>query len=139
MDTRVVAAFVFLLCAASPAAATATLTCDIGDPIVNFSMQAAVGSYSSIGSLKGVLELKVRGDDPKASIELTSENLTQHWIEKRELRLRLYAPGDHSPDLELTLIARRSSEYDFAGRYRLSASEGGKTKRYSGRVKCALG
>lgn len=135
----VLAVATLLLGATGHARATTTLTCDIDDPAVTLSLQAAVGSLSIIGSMQGRFDLKGGGGWPKSGFDLTSESMLQQWLDGPDLRLRMHAPFDDPVEIELVLIARRSTEFDFTGRYNLKVFVDGKTMRRSGRVGCTLG
>jgi hypothetical protein len=134
---RSLAALGLLTLSMTAASATATLTCEIDDSVVEFNLQAAVGSSSIVSSLQGRLDLKKRR--PAFGFDMNSENLLQQWINGPDLRLRFHNADDDPVATELVIIATRVNELDFRGRYMLSVSQAGKAQKNSGRVKCGLG
>ncbi|WP_333823141.1 hypothetical protein [Pinisolibacter sp.] len=122
--------------AAQPARATATLTCDIEDPVVTFHVMATVGhEATSVSGTRGELRLRRAG----RTIVLEADHLVATWIEGDELRLRfhVFAEGD-GYDTDLVIVTRRRTETDYAGRYRLRTGEKRDHAR-RGKVACALG
>mgnify|MGYP001765380736 CR=1 FL=1 len=128
---------VALVAAASPARATATLTCDVDGREFAFHVQAAVGHEAlTLSGLRGELRL------PKEAIavELGSEELMQFWIEGEDLRLRfhVFAEGD-KPDIDLVVVTRSKGPTDYRGTYRLRIGDGATARRRRGDIGCAVG
>ncbi len=122
--------------AAGPAHATATLTCDIEDPVLIFNVTATVGhEATSVSGTRGELKLRREG----RTITLEADHLVATWIEGDELRLRfhIFAEGD-GRDTDLVILTRRRNEIDYAGRYRLTTDEKRDDAR-RGKVACTLG
>lgn len=134
-------AAIFACVAASSASATATLTCDIKDKALEFSLQAAVGTIAaSVSGLAAELVLKAAGGQPAQKIVLPTDSLRQQWIDGPELRLWLHADHDEkTPELDLVIVTKHKSEENYAGTYRLTIEEGGKSRKVSGRIACGLG
>ena len=126
---------------AGPAQATATLTCDIADAAVAFSLQTAVGSEgATFSGLRGELTVKTGGGRPDGTVEIGQDNVAQRWIDGPELRLWLQHPGSEmGPVIDLVIVTRATSDTDYAGRYRLTLRAKGKTWQHKGRVGCVMG
>jgi hypothetical protein len=121
--------------AAGPAHATATLTCDVEDPVLIFHVMATVGhEATSISGTRG--ELRLRRDG--RTITIAADHLVANWIEGDELRLRFHVfAEDGGNDTDLVIVTRRRDETDYAGRYRLRTDEKRDDRR--GKVTCSLG
>ena len=129
-----------VLCGLSgQAQATATLTCDIKDAVLELSIQAAVGSFSTIGSLQGRLDLRGGNRLPQTAFDLTAENLLQQWIDEPDLRLHLRSAFDAPTDVDLIITTRQTGAMTFRGDYRLKVSAAGKPQTRKGRASCELG
>lgn len=133
------AAIIAVLGYSQTACATATLTCDIDNSALTFSMQGAVGSNSSLNGVQARLELKGGEGLPKLGIDLNSENIVQRWIDGLDLRLRLQSPVDEPIVIDLVLKTRKFKEFEFSGRYRLTVDAGGEKQIRVGRVECTMG
>ena len=122
---------------ATPASATATLTCDFESRDVVFHVQAAVGHEAlTLSGLVGELKLPRRG----ISAEIGGADLMQTWIEGEDLRLRFHVFGEGDrPDLDLTIVTRRKTETDHVGRYRLRIGEGERAPLLRGPITCVVG
>lgn len=128
------------LLAASPAAATATLTCDIEDTRVEFSLMGAVGSIPSFSINHAELELKAGAEWAPGKFEAAQITVAQRWILEPDLRLHLRVePEGKTPEIDLVIVTKQKSEFDFAGTYRLTVVSGGKTVKKSGKAACGLG
>ena len=121
---------------AGPAHATATLTCDIEDPVLIFHVMATVGHEATpISGTRG--ELRLRGGDRTIAVE--ADHLVATWIDGDELRLRFHVfADDGGRDIDLVILTRRRTETDYAGRYRLRTDEKRGTS-HRGKVACTLG
>lgn len=128
------AALAIMAALASPAAATATLTCDIKDANVTFELVATTGRGD--GTIVGIVggSLKMKG--AKAELPVTFEHLAQQWsFEKdRRIGIRIDQEGD-APNYHLAILARSvGDEGKYAGRYVLKVEGGGTTKTFKGKV-----
>ncbi|MDB5599740.1 MAG: hypothetical protein JWN71_1784 [Xanthobacteraceae bacterium] len=128
------AALAIMATLASPAAATATLTCDIKDANVTFELVAttARGDGTIVGVVGGSLKLK--GDTKELSV--TREHIIQQWsFEKdRRIGIRIEQEGD-APNFHLAILARAvGDEGKYAGRYVLKVEGRGTTKTFKGKV-----
>lgn len=128
------AALAIMAALASPAAATATLTCDIKDANVTFDLMATTGRGD--GTIVGIVggSLKMKG--AKAEVPDTFEHLAQQWSYEKDRRIgfRIEQEGD-APNFHLVIIARGvGDEGKYAGRYVLKVEGGGTTKTFKGKV-----
>ena len=126
-----------LATAASPAHATATLTCDVDRPDFVFHVRAAVGNEAlTLSGLRGELHLPTRG----VAVELDGGDLMQTWIDGDDLRLRFHLfAGDDRPELDLTVVTRSRGPTTYTGRYRLRIGEGSGAHPRRGDVACVVG
>jgi hypothetical protein len=128
------AALAVMAALASPAAATASLTCDIKDANVAFDLLATTGRDD--GTIVGVIggNLKLKGAE--AEVPVTFQHLSQQWSYEKDRRigLRIEQEGD-APSFHLAIIARGvGHEGNYAGRYVLKVLGGGTTKTFKGKV-----
>lgn len=148
-------AFVGALLPTAAAQATATLVCDIADPAVKMTAQAAVGNGAgeTVSSLYAEIALNIEGAPPGLrAVSFDGGHMTQSWLYGRELRLRFYqdvSAGAPAGAVELIMQARRAGSGDeapYRGRYELivtapplpSGVEGKKLKT-RGKVTCTVG
>jgi len=127
------AALAIIAALASPAAATATLTCDIKDANVTFDLLATTGRGD--GTIVGIVggSLKLKG--AKEEVPVTFEHLAQQWSYEKDRRIgfRIDQEGD-APNFHLVIIARSvGDEGKYAGRYVLKVEGGGTTKTFKGK------
>ena len=85
------------------------------------------------------MELKGGKNWPLYGFDLDIESILQQWIDALDLRLRIGGPPEHSMLIELTIITTKKGEFGFAGQYRLTVTDAGKSQKRSGRVSCTLG
>jgi polyisoprenoid-binding protein YceI len=128
------AALAIMAALASPAAATATLTCDIKDANVTFDLMATTGRGD--GTIVGIVggSLKMKG--AKDEVPVTFQHLAQQWSYEKDRRIgfRIEQEGD-APNFHLVIIARGvGDEGKYAGRYVLKVEGGGTTKTFKGKV-----
>lgn len=138
---RVVLAALAFCAHARFAAATDSLTCDIGDDAVELGLLASVGTspFSLIDTVQGTLTLKPATDWPSAKIDLGHEHLVQKWVDPPELRLWLFVSGDKAmPEINLVIVTQRAAKGDYGGRYRATVRADGNTRERTGRVTCTL-
>ncbi|MEP9352875.1 hypothetical protein ABLE93_04665 [Xanthobacter sp. KR7-65] len=140
-----------LLLAASPAAATGTLTCSIDDKRVAFEAQTAFSHGFGAGFNGFQARLELKGKDAPAGfapLELNAEALVHHWFHGKDVRLHLFHAPSGGPDgeVELVLQARATGgeEDGYAGRYVLTVSAPGsdgksRTLSFKGRATCSAG
>src|SRR5688572_18164446 len=95
------AAFAIAVFAATPASATAALACEFDDKNARFSVESVVGhgAGESVHNVNGTLETLLRGvPEDLRKIKFEQEHLTQSWIDRADLRLRLYRErGEKEP------------------------------------------
>jgi hypothetical protein len=128
------AALAVMTALASPASATATLTCDIKDANVTFELVATTGRGD--GTIVGIVGGSLKTKDAKAELPVTFEHLAQQWsFEKdRRIGIRIEQEGD-APNYHLAILAKSvGDEGKYAGRYVLTVEGGGKTKTFKGKV-----
>lgn len=144
-------ALALLLGALGPAGATASLTCSATDRSLAFSAQAIVGHGlgEALSGFRGNIQLLMR-NTPEAlrELEFAGEHLTHHWVNGRELKLRLFreGAGDSGGSVELVVETRAVTNDDpkHRGSYLLNVTlplvEGHpKTLKARGRATCSLG
>ena len=129
----------------APAAASATVTCDIDDKFVTFAMQAIAGRSGPITYVQGgTIEIK-----PAANVKLVSPQLSfdhthivQQWSLDSDMRLQIEI-GDAAAkqNVNLVILARLDEKTEkYRGRYILKLTRAGETKELKGRIKeCEAG
>ncbi|MBI3705186.1 MAG: hypothetical protein HY244_15410 [Rhizobiales bacterium] len=133
------------LAMSAPAAASATVTCDIDDKLVTFAMQAITGRSGPITHVQGgTIEIK-----PAANVKLVPPQLTfdrthivQQWLLDRDLRLQIEIDNaEAKQSINLVILARLNRKTEkYAGQYVLKIAIAGKTKELKGRIKdCEAG
>jgi hypothetical protein len=127
---RVLLALLVLPTLAVPAAATATLSCDIDRGGVIVHVMGSVGADHALSGLRGELT----PPDGK-TLDFADGRVTAHRIGRNAIRLRLR--WDHPPT-GLDLSLRRVADDDFAGRFRLERFFAGGTTN-AGPARCQLG
>jgi hypothetical protein len=141
-----------LLCLATPAFASAGVSCDSKDGPVSFTVSASYGrsAGSPPSNFNGEIEIKLKGIPEHArKIKLENQHLTMNWFHDRIIKLAVQwtREGDEpSAEVLLTIETRRGKSEDSAhrGRYALtiilpSSIPGGdgKPKKASGRAVCS--
>jgi hypothetical protein len=133
-----------LLVTITPAAATATLTCDADDSSLSFHVQAAIGHAGTFNAIRAEAGIKVQGPGAKP-VELAVEHLVQRWATGRDVRLRFFRDEPaYTIDLTIETRGRKDDERERPGTYRLEFidSAPGKqptTVNRNGRASCTLG
>jgi hypothetical protein len=129
----------------APAAASATVTCDIDDKFVTFAMQAIAGRTGPITQVQvGTITIK-----PAAKVNLVSPQLSfdhshivQQWSLDNDMRLQIEV-GDATAkqNVNLVILARLNEKTEkYSGQYVLKIAILGKTKELKGRIKdCEAG
>ena len=152
MRNALVAAFMLVL-AAAPAHASAGLSCEANDKAVKLSVEAGIsrGLGDDVFSFKGTLEI-LSANAPKdfRRIEFGKDNLTQRWLDNRNLKLRIYREREGEPhgyvDIVIEAWPRKDSDdIEFRGGYLLTifdipkAGADGVTTTLKGRLTCSVG
>jgi hypothetical protein len=141
------------LLAATPALATASLSCSAADRSLKFSADAVVsrGLGEQVPQFSGEIELLMKGvPEDFRKLALSLEHLTQRWLYGREVKLRLYREREGEPhgSVELVVETRRTpkDETEYRGRYELTVftlaspqDSTPKTLKARGRAACSLG
>ena len=150
--TGLAAALAATLAGAGPAAATATLSCEVDDKALALDVQASVahGMGEALTGFRGEIRVRLKGAPADfGTLVLEPEHLTQSWIHGRDVRLRIYrerSEGAHGA-VELVLETRsRGGDTSFVGRYALTVDllrqpgDGAVTTlKAQGRATCSLG
>jgi len=142
-----------LVLAAAPAHASAGLSCEANDKAVKLSVEAGIsrGLGDDVFSFKGTLEI-LSANAPKdfRRIEFGKDNLTQRWLDNRNLKLRIYREREGEPhgyvDIVIEAWPRKDSDdIEFRGGYLLTifdipkAGADGVTTTLKGRLTCSVG
>jgi hypothetical protein len=138
-----------LLLSASAAFASGGIWCDVDDTAVTFDVGAGVtrGMGGPTFNFRGDLEIKVRpvGDHLRKTV-FEDSNLTQYWLDGKELRLNIYREhqlADAYNYVELTILTKASDEGVYDGQYTLAiydnaadTDKDGKPAELTGKVSC---
>jgi hypothetical protein len=139
---------------AGAAQATAGFSCSIEDMTLKVSVEGAFsrGVGEGVINFGGKLEVLAKAaPEDLRSLDLERENLTQTWINGRDLKLRMYRERTGSMPhgyVELVVETRQTArdELEYAGTYVLTvhhlASEQdseGKTFTARGKMRCSAG
>lgn len=138
-----------LLSSASTAFASGGIWCNVDDSAVTFDVGAGVtrGMGGPTFNFRGDLEIKARpvGDGLRKTM-FEDANLTQYWLDNKELRLNIYHEQEVAKtfsSVELTILTRASDEGVYDGQYRLAVYDSaadtdkdGKTADLTGKVSC---
>ena len=139
------------LLVATPAYATASLSCSADDKSLRFSAEAIVshGVGETVAQFAGELEVRLKEAPPGLrKLPLALEHLTQRWLHGREVKLRLFREREGDGSVELVVETRRAAndETEFSGRYVLTVSSEdaapgapARTLKARGRASCSLG
>jgi hypothetical protein len=147
----VAAASLFTLVATS-AHASAGMSCEASDKAVKLAIEAGIsrGVGDDFFSFKGELDILAPGA-PKdfRKIVFEKDNLTQRWLDSRNLKLRIYRERTGEPhghvDIVIEAWPRKDEELEYRGGYVLTifdipkAGADGKTTTLKGRVTCSAG
>jgi hypothetical protein len=138
-----------LLSSASAAFASGGIWCDVDDTAVKFDVGAGVtrGMGGPTFNFRGDLEIKARpvGDHLRKMV-FEDSNLTQYWLDGKELRLNIYLEhqlADAYNFVELTILTKASDEGVYDGQYTLAVYDNaadtdkdGKPAELTGKVSC---
>jgi hypothetical protein len=119
-----------LLLSADSAFATGGIWCSAEDAAVKFQVEAGVtrGMGGPTFNFRGDVEILGRpvGDDLRKTV-FEDSNLTQYWLDGKELRLLVYREHEVAntySSVELTIVTKASEEGTYDGRYSLAMYEG---------------
>lgn len=146
---RTIICVAMLLSSASAAFASGGIWCNVDDKAVMFDVGAGVtrGMGGPTFNFRGDLEIKARpvGDDLRKTV-FEDSNLTQYWLDGKELRLNIYREhqlADTYNYVELTILTKTSDEGVYDGQYTLAVydksadtDKDGKTVELTGKVSC---
>ena len=137
---------------ATPAYATASLSCSADDKSLRFSAEGIVshGVGETVAQFAGELEVRLKDAPPGLrKLPLALEHLTQRWLHGREVKLRLFREREEGHgSVELIVETRRAGkdETEFSGSYVLTVSgedaapgTPARTLKARGRASCSLG
>ena len=138
-----------LLLSASAAFASGGLWCSVEDKAVKFAIEAGVtrGMGGPTFNFRGDLEILGRpaGDSLRKTV-FENSNLTQYWLDDKELRLNVYREHEAAPtynSVKLTILTKASDEGVYGGRYTLAiydaaadTGKNGKPVEVTGKVSC---
>ncbi|MFD2056109.1 hypothetical protein ACFSQT_24495 [Mesorhizobium calcicola] len=147
MRTIIGAAALFL--SAGTAVASGGIWCNVDDAAVTFDVGAGVtrGMGGPTFNFRGDLEIKARPvDDHLHKTAFEDSNLTQYWLDDKELRLNIYHENQVANAynyVELTILTKASDEGIYDGQYTLAVYDStadkdgdGKTADLTGKVSC---
>lgn len=138
-----------LLLSANAAFASGGIWCNVDDAAVKFDVGAGVtrGMGGSTFNFSGNLEIlgpPVGDDLRKTAFE--DSNLTQYWLDNKELRLNIYREHQLANTynyVELTILTKASDEGVYDGQYTLAiydnaadTDKDGKPVELTGKVSC---
>ena len=129
----------------APAAASATVTCDIDDKFITFEMQAIAGSSGPIAQVQvGAIAIKPAANVNPVSPQLTFDHthIVQQWSLDSDMRLQIeIGDAKAKQNVNLVILARLNEKTEkYAGQYILKIAIAGKTKELKGRIKeCEAG
>jgi len=146
---RTIICAAMLLSSAGTAFASGGIWCNVDDTAVTFDVGAGVtrGMGGPTFNFRGDLEIKARpaGDGLRKTV-FEDSNLTQYWLDDKELRLNIY--HEHEVEtafnsVELTILTKASDEGVYDGQYTLAVydkaadtDKDGKPMELTGKVSC---
>lgn len=146
---RTIICVTMLFLSAGSAAATGGIWCSVDDAAVKFQVDAGVttGMGGPTFNFRGDLEIKARpADDQLRKTTFENSNLTQYWLDNKELRLNIYHEQEVAKrfsSVELTILTKASDEGVYDGEYKLAVYDStadkdsdGKTADLTGKVSC---
>jgi hypothetical protein len=138
-----------LLSSAGTAFATGGIWCSADDAAVKFQVGAGVttGMGGPTFNFRGDLEILGQPiDDSLRKTVFEDSNLTQYWLDDKELRLNIYREQEVAKtysSVELTVLTKATDEGVYDGRYKLAVYDGtadtdkdGKPVELTGKVSC---
>ncbi|KQU87395.1 hypothetical protein ASD99_02080 [Mesorhizobium sp. Root695] len=146
---RTIICVTMLLSSASAAFASGGIWCNVDDTAVAFDVGAGVtrGMGGPTFNFRGDLEIKARSvDDHLRKTTFEDSNLTQYWLDGKDLRLNIYREYEVANtfnSVELTILTKASDEGIYDGQYTLAVYDNaadvetdGKPKELTGKVSC---
>ncbi|TPL77185.1 hypothetical protein FJ950_03385 [Mesorhizobium sp. B2-3-14] len=146
---RTIICVTMLFLSAGTAFATGGIWCTVDDSQVKFQVDAGVttGMGGPTFNFRGDLEIKARPTgDPLRKTVLEDANLTQYWLDDKELRLNIYHEQQVAKiysSVELTILTRASDEGVYDGHYKLAVYDStadkesdGKPVDLTGKISC---
>ena len=138
-----------LLLSADTAFATGGIWCSADDAAAKFQVDAGVttGLGGPTFNFRGDLEILGRpvGDSLRTTM-FEDSNLTQYWLDGKELRLNIYREYEVAQNynsVELTILTKASDEGVYDGHYTLAVYDAaadtdkdGKPAELTGKVSC---
>jgi len=138
-----------LLLSAGAAFASGGIWCSADDKAANFEVEAGVtrGMGGPTFNFRGNLEIVGRPDgDSLRKTVFEDSNLTQYWLDGKELRLNIYREHEVAEKInsvELTILTKASDEGVYDGQYTLAVYDNaadtekdGKPVELTGKVSC---
>ncbi|MGX5841662.1 hypothetical protein ACWGTI_13155 [Mesorhizobium sp. ArgA1] len=146
---RAIVSTAMLLLSAGTAFASGGVWCSVDGKAVKFEVGAGVttGMGGPTFNFRGDLEIVGRpeGDSLRKTV-FEDSNLTQYWLDDKELRLNIYHETevkDAINSVELTILTKARDEGEYVGRYTLAiydaaadTEKDGKPKTLTGKVSC---
>ncbi|SFN65681.1 hypothetical protein SAMN03159463_00245 [Mesorhizobium sp. NFR06] len=138
-----------VLSSAGTAFASGGIWCNVDDAAVTFDVGAGVtrGMGGPTFNFRGDLEIEARpvGDGLRKTV-FEGPNLTQYWLDGKELRLNIYREYEAANafnSVELTILTKASDEGIYDGQYTLAiydnaadTDKDGKPAELTGKVSC---
>ena len=145
----IICAAALLLVSAGAACASGGIWCNVEDSAVKFDVGAGVtrGMGGPTFNFSGTLEILGRpvADDLRKTV-FEDSNLTQYWLDNKELRLNIYHEHEVASTfnwVELTILTKASDEGIYDGQYTLQiydsaadTDKDGKTAELTGKASC---
>jgi hypothetical protein len=137
-----------LLLSFFPALASGGFGCEVADRNVKFEANAGMqrGGAGAFLNFKAELESLLKNTPPDfRKLEMKSDAISQHWIDGKDFKLRLYTERTEGPfgSVEFLIEAKLAEEGKYAGRYTLAIDNmesaqapEAKTLKASGKVVC---
>ena len=146
---RTIMCVAMLLSSAGAALASGGIWCSAEDAAAIFEVEAGVtrGMGGPTFNFRGNLEILSRsaGDSLRKTV-FEDSNLTQYWLDGKELRLNIYREHEAAQKInsvELTILTKTSDEGVYDGNYTLAVydaaadtDQDGKPVEISGKVSC---
>ena len=146
---RTILCVAMLLASAGTAFASGGIWCNVDDRAVTFDVGAGVtrGMGGPTFNFRGDLEIKARlaGDGLRKTV-FEDSNLTQYWLDDKELRLNIYHEHEVANafnSVELTILTKASDEGVYDGQYTRAVYDNaadtdkdGKPVELTGKVSC---
>lgn len=144
---RTIICAVMLVLSSTAAFASGGIWCSADDAAVKFQLDAGVtnGLGSPTFNFRGDLEILGRpvGDDLRKTV-FENSDLTQYWLDDRDLRLLVYREHEVSKmfnSVELTILTKAKEEGVYDGQYTLAVYDNAadadhKSVDLTGKVSC---